>query len=123
MLLDLSDHFGEKKDIIVKLYKRLGQYNFKLIYEGERYNPIKEDVDASLTHDLISNMNLEPVWRYKNNSNEITFQIPRNSMKDENVLILSVILSIIAGIMKSIIPAKVILFFAFNYGKSSSLGG
>lgn len=114
MLLDLSEHFGEKKDITVKLYKRLGVYRFKLIYEGEKFNPAKEEEDTGLTHNLISNMGMNPIWRYKDNSNEITFEIPRNKMKDENVLILSVILSIIAGIIKPIVPAKVSQFI-LNY--------
>ena len=112
ILLDMADHFGDDKDVEVVLRKRWGRPSFSVNCKGEEFNPIHDDESSILTRNLMAFMGMTPKWKYNNGVNEIVLETPHNIAKGENLMIAAVILSVILGLLKNVLPAGMVSFLS-----------
>ncbi len=110
MLLDINSHYKDKPDIIVTLVKRLGHSYIRVIYGGEAFNPSENNDASPQTQFFLENLGLAPSWIYKNRKNEITLEIPRNQLKDESLLIIAAVASVISGSVLPLLPQAALSF-------------
>ena len=112
ILLDLDAHYKDKQDITVCLLKKLGHSSIRIIYDGEAFNPSENNEASPQTLFFLENLGLAPAWSYKNNRNEITLEIPRNHLKDESLLIIAAVASVISGFILPFLPGAAVTFIS-----------
>ena len=109
ILLDLAARFGSDQAIVMVEGKFLGRRYIKLIYKGDPYDPMAGKGNSDFLNKFLSNISMDPVWSYhaEDKTNEIYIKIPRNEMKDEVILMISVVCAILMGLLGNILPENV----------------
>lgn len=108
ILLDLAARLGRDQAIVVIEGKFIGRRYVKLIYKGDPYDPMSGRANDFLGK-FLSNISMEPVWSYhaEDKTNEIYIKIPRNEMKDEVILLISVVAAIVMGLSGKFLPDNI----------------
>jgi len=119
ILLHLCEHYKEKQNVTLKSGRRFGRNYFSVEYEGEPYNPMETEEQSGdgWTYRLLSNVGLNPIWRYKYGVNELTLKLPANEIKSEIWLLAAFGAAILLGIIGPAIPEAVkagIIEYVFN---------
>ena len=90
-----------------------------LRYKAESYNPISRDEegDAAAFPNLMARLGLEPEWSYRSGTNELSFRGPGHTIRKEVWLVAAILLSILSGLLRPVIPEAVknsLIDYAFN---------
>ena len=107
VLLEIADHYECKKEITISIGSRFGSRYFIIRYEGDAYNPMKDNASKEWSDMLLSRVALAPVWSHKGNLNEIYIWVPRAKIKDEMMLIASVVAAFLVGALKGLLPDSI----------------
>ena len=109
ILLDLAAKLGRDQAIVMIEGKFLGRRYIKLRYKGEPYDPMAGKGSNDFLNKFLSNISMDPVWSYRaeEKTNEIYIKIPRNEMKDEIILMISVVAAILMGVLGNYLPDNV----------------
>lgn len=111
VLLDISDHYDEKKEITIIMGSKFGSRFFTVRYEGSPYNPMEDAVSDGWTGQILSSVAIVPAWSHKNGYNEIYVRVPRNAKKSEIVMLASVAAGVLLGVLENYLPADISSFF------------
>ncbi len=111
VLLDISDHYDEKKEITVIMGSKFGSRFFTVRYEGSPYNPMEDAVSDGWTGQILSSVAIVPAWSHKNGYNEMYVRVPRNAKKSEIVMLASVAAGVLLGVLENYLPADISSFF------------
>ena len=111
VLLDIADHFDNKKEITVIMGSRFGSRFFTVRYDGSPYNPMEDTASDGWTGQLLSSVAIVPAWSHKNGYNEIYVRVPRNAKKSEMVMLSSVAAGVLLGVIQNYLPADISSFF------------
>ncbi|SCW40813.1 Na+/H+-dicarboxylate symporter [Ruminococcaceae bacterium YRB3002] len=108
VVLALSEHTGGSLDVFVSMKRFLGTNTLYVRYEGESYNPLKDEVSDEWTSTILSTVAVTPSWRYKDGINELSIRIPRKRIKDEMILLGSAVLAVILGALGNVLPEQTV---------------
>lgn len=104
ILLDIEEHFGDSKDVILIQQRRIGCYSFRIVYEGEEFNPVDNHGIGEFTGTILTHLGLFPSYSRSDGKNVVTLDIPVSVKKDERNLLLSFAGAIILGLIRPLIP-------------------
>ncbi|MBP5261881.1 MAG: cation:dicarboxylase symporter family transporter [Clostridiales bacterium] len=107
ILFDIARHYDEKQEITLSFGSRFGSRYISLSYGGDSYDPMQDSSSRKWSEILLSGIGLNPVWNYKNDHNEIYIRVPHNKLKDEMILLGSVIAAFVVGIVGNFIPDSI----------------
>ncbi len=107
ILLDIKAHYEEPVDVTVSIYRKLGHTTIKTVYTGEEFNPGETEEGSLQTQLFLANLGLAPSFSFKNRRNEISLEVPRNPLGDENLLLIAVIAAVTAGLLRPVIPETI----------------
>ena len=119
LLLRIYEHYDEPVAGVLVIRKRFGATRFCLRYKAESYNPISRDEegDAAAFPNLMARLGLEPEWSYRSGTNELSFRGPGHTIRKEVWLVAAILLSILSGLLRPVIPEAVknsLIDYAFN---------
>ena len=103
-LLNICEHFDEKAEGSFIMGKRYGTPFISFTYKGESFDPTSGD---GLAEGMLFNLGLTPHWSYHNGVNKLFLRAPNVSHKSEIMLLIAVVLAVLAGLLKLVIPADV----------------
>ena len=116
LLLNLISHYDEEVILTVQIGKRLDKRVLKISYPGESYNPYdsSEDFDTWANH-IMSYTDTVPVWNHNFGKNELSITLPGKGIRTEVKLVIGVVVAVLLGLTKYIIPDDVISMLSANY--------
>lgn len=100
-LLNICEHFEGKAKCTFAAGKRFGVPYIVIKYEGERFDPSS---DFQLSEKLLANLGLTPQWSYQDGVNTLYLRAPRKPLKSEAFLLIAVVLAILIGLLKFVLP-------------------
>lgn len=104
-LLNICEHFDEKAECTFVTGKKFGVPFVSVKYEGESYNPA---LGYEISEDLLANLGLSPRWSYRDGENTLYLRAPRETHKNEIILIIAVALAVLVGLLKFVLPQYII---------------
>ncbi len=115
-LLNWQTEFGNGKEIILKYGNYFGRPRVIIgVFSEKSYNPFADD-ENSYSNSILVHMGLTPEYSYQKNWNTLTFSLKRKEKNQLFVLVVSVVFSIIFGILgRVIIPQSVLTSILKNF--------
>ena len=107
VLLNILSHCGSGIKISVGLGKQFSRHMFRLRYEAEAFNPVKEN-ENPLAADLIRSLGLSPAWNCRGKLNTVSLVLSNRQKRSTMFYILfAVIAAVILGLLGNVIPETV----------------
>ena len=95
-LINMADHYGKNQEAVVHLDKRWGSYRLRLVTKGDRFNPLKPDVDSEQddwSTSLFSVIDMHIQYSYSMGTNVLRMPLPHPSWNP----VLKIIIAIVVG--------------------------
>ncbi len=103
-LVKVAKHFDYKNEVVVKTGKRLGVPYIYVRYRGEEFDPTSQNDNIQIFY---NDMGMSPQWSYRHGINTLYLKAPYQTPKSEVFLISAVVLAVIAGLLRTVIPADI----------------
>ncbi len=103
-LLKVARHFNYEKTVTVNTGKRFGVPFIIVQYDGEEYDPTSQNDDVVIFY---ADMGMTPHWSYHRGINKLHLKAPYQTPKSEVYLILAVVLAVLIGMLRTVLPADV----------------
>ena len=109
ILLKYSERLGENKSFELVMSKKFRTLRIEFSVSGESFDPFSEDEENGdgILHRLLSNLGLEPVWRYKNGKNFITFSAKKKKMSQILQIGIAILAAAILGVLCNLLPQNI----------------
>lgn len=107
VLLAIADQFGDGQQAELILAKRLGRPYIALRYKGGRFDPTEGGMEDEISELVLTSLGINPTYSFHSGVNKVTFSPPGTGVRQEVVLGIAVVLSVILGLMKGAVPEGV----------------
>ena len=109
LLDDIRNHYEQAVRLKVILQKLTGTFYLSMRYSGERFDPTEDTDDGlpKMTQLLMTQTGLKPVWRRRNNENELILRIAGRHMRPEQLMVGCILLALAVGFAGPLIPLQV----------------
>lgn len=92
LLLRFRDLYGTDEACTIRGIQRFGSISFELSQVGTPQNPLDIDMQESISYDLLSRLNLNPQYAYRERRNLNVVTIPAPLKKRKNAMLLEILL-------------------------------
>ncbi len=107
VLLAVAAEFGHEQETEVILAKRLGKPYIALRYKNRKFNPIEGGMDDEVSELVLTSLGINPTYSFHSGVNKVAFSLPRTGIRQEAMLGIAVVLSVVLGALAGVIPAGV----------------
>lgn len=116
VLLQYQEVFGSDKELKIKFVKRFGNYSIEFSLKEEKFDPFEsdEELNSEILRSVLSFMEILPVYRYKNGTNIIIFNVVKKKRSQFASLGLAVVSAVISGMLCLFLPEQYTLFIRDN---------
>ncbi len=105
LLLRIADHFGDEKEVSLRMGRQFGSQVIALSFLGERFDPTDDsaaldpdDMLGAWERNVLVNLGLQPVYQYRNGVNLIRLRLRKQGNKMLKHLAIAIVLAVVMGV-------------------------
>ena len=104
ILLRITDHFGDNKEVSLRMGKQFGSQVIIVSFMGEKFDPTDvpdadgDDELAAWERNILVNLGLEPVYQYRRGVNQVRLRIRKQGNKMLRNLAVAIVLAVVLGV-------------------------
>ena len=108
LLLKVIKQGQESINCELILEKKFGTGYIQIYYDGGQYNPIVDSENSDeLSNQILINLGLNPIWKYKDNRNRISFSFKTQKKSSIFFILGAIALAVVLGVLGQVIPEAV----------------